>query len=349
MRLLSKTTMKVHHLLGVGETQLKDVQIPRPGEGEVLAKVSVALTCGTDLKTLERGGHARLPSGPFGHEWAGTVVALGEGVRRFEHGDRIVATPTAPCGDCAFCKRREENLCLHLFRETALGAYGEYMLIPRHIVQRNAFRIPESVSDENAATLEPLACVVQGADRIDMSGNRTIALLGDGPIALMFLQLARLRGVGRVILIGRHPRRMDVARKLGADAVIDSTRSDPHTDVRALTDGLGADTVIECVGRPEAWQEAMQLSRRGGEVLVFGGCQRDSTVALQTELIHYEEIDLKGAFHYTPAAVSRAWNLICGGHLNLASLITHRMPLDDLAHAFKLLKRREAVKVAIVP
>jgi L-iditol 2-dehydrogenase len=191
--------------------------------------------------------------------------------------------------------------------------------------------------------------VVQGADRIDMSGNRTIALLGDGPIALMFLQLAHLRGVGRVILIGRHPRRMDVARKLGADAVIDSTRSDPHTDVRALTDGLGADTVIECVGRPEAWQEAMQLSRRGGEVLVFGGCQRDSTVALQTELIHYEEIDLKGAFHYTPAAVSRAWNLICGGHLNLASLITHRMPLDDLAHAFKLLKRREAVKVAIVP
>ncbi len=341
-------TMRVHYLVRLGATELREVEIPRPSDGEVLAKLDVALTCGTDLKMLKRG-HARLPMGPFGHEWAGTVAAVGAGVRNFEPGDRIVATPTAPCGDCVYCVRREENVCLHLFEDMALGAYGEYMLVPRHIVKQNAYKIPDAVSSESAAMLEPLACVVHGADRLELGGDRTVAFIGDGPIALMFMQVARIRGAGRVIVIGRHPKRMEVARALGADAVIDGC-TDVRPAVQALTDGVGADTVIECVGRPEVWEESFELARRGGEVLLFGGCEKGSAVAVQTEAIHYNEIDIRGAFHYTPAAVRRAWDLICGGHLTLDPLITHRMPLEDeLSGAFDLMRRREALKVAIQP
>lgn len=341
--------MRVYHLVRPGELRLQRVEIPRPGDGEVLARVAVALTCGTDVKTYQRG-HARLKvPGPFGHEWAGAVVAVGDGVRSFKTGDRIVATPTAPCGDCVYCTRLQENLCLHLFEHMALGAYGEYMLLPRHVVNRNTFLIPDSVSDLHAAFLEPLACVVHGADLVQLSGERNVAFLGDGPIANLFLQVARLRGVGRTILIGRHAQRLELARTLGADAVLNERETEPVGALQAITDGLGADAVVECVGRPEAWELAVRLARRGGEVLFFGGCETGSSFRLDTERVHYDEITLRGGFHYTPDAVRRAWELICSGMLMLDALVTDSLSLNELPTAFDRVIRREAVKVAVVP
>ncbi len=341
--------MRVYQLVRPGELRLHMEPLPEPSDGEVLARIELALTCGTDLKMLERG-HARLklPS-RLGHEWAGRVESLGSGVSDFRPGDRIVATPTAPCGDCAHCIRGEENLCFHLFEAMALGAYGEYVLIPRHIVRRNAFRIPHSVTDAHAAMLEPLACIVHGADLVDLSGDRTVVVLGDGPIALLFAQLAQKRGVGQTVLIGRHALRLDVARQLGADVAVDARATDPEEAVKAVTDGLGGDTVIECVGRPEAWHQAVRLARRGGEVLFFGGCKSGTSVRLDTERVHYDELTLKGAFHYTPDSVRRAWDLVCSHTLMLDPLITNEMTLEELPAAFALLRRREAVKVAIVP
>ena len=341
--------MRVYHLVRPGELRLESVEVPKPSDGELVARVSVALTCGTDLKTFERG-HARLKvPGLLGHEWAGRVGSVGAGVRNFAPGERIVAMPTAPCGDCAYCLSGAENLCAYLFEHMALGAYGECMLIPRHIVNRNTFHVPDSVSDVHAAFLEPLACVVHGADLLEIAGDRTIAFVGDGPIALLFMQVARLRGAGRIALIGRSPRRLDVARELGADLVFDGRDSDPREAVAALGDGLGADTVVECVGRPEVWEQAVGLARRGGEVLFFGGCEKGSTVKLDTERVHYDELALKGGFHYTPDSVRRAWELICDGTLKLDPLITHRMTLEELPAALERVRRREAVKVAIIP
>jgi len=341
--------MRVFHLLRPKELVLLRTVRPEPGEGEVLARVAVALTCGTDLKTYERG-HPRLKvPGPLGHEWAGSVESVGPGVQNFRPGDRIVATPTAPCGDCAFCARLEENLCLHLFEQMAIGAYGDFLLLPRHIVNRNAFRIPAGVSDIAAAFLEPLACVVHGADRLKLSGDRSVVLLGDGPMALLFVQVARLRGAGRVVLVGRNTQRLQVARQLGTDFVIDARDTDVRTALDAITDGVGADTIVECVGRPEAWEEAVRLVRRGGAVLFFGGCERGSIVKLDTESAHYDEIAMMGAFHYTPASVRRAWELIQSGALKLDPLVSDRLSLEDLEEAFERVQRREAVKLAIVP
>jgi L-iditol 2-dehydrogenase len=341
--------MRVFHLVQPGVLRLDTVEVPRPSDGEIVARVEVALTCGTDLKTYERG-HPRLKvPGVLGHEWAGVVAAVGEGVTGLTPGERVVATPTAPCGDCIYCLRSEENLCLHLFEHMALGAYGDYVLVPRHIVNRNTFVIPEDVSDVDAAFIEPLACVVHGADLVRLSGDRTIAFIGDGPISLLFLQLARRRGADQILVIGRHPQRLELAKQLGADVAINSREVDPLRAVRACTDGLGADTVVECVGRPEAWVQALGLARRGGEVLLFGGCEKGRAVSLDTERIHYEEIKLIGGFHYTPETVRRAWEFICAGTLALEPLISDRVPLEMLPDVFARLKRREAVKVALIP
>lgn len=342
-------SMRVWRLVRPGELRLEKAAVPEPGDGEVLARVSVALTCGTDLKTIERG-HARLKvPGPLGHEWAGVVEAVGAGVGEFAPGDRMLSTPTAPCGDCAYCLRGAENLCLHLFEHTALGAYGEYVLVPRQIVNRNALRIPDNVPDVRAAFLEPLACVVHGADLLQLGGDRTLVLLGDGPMTLMFVQLARLRGTGRIAVVGRHRRRLETALALGADVAVDANDDDPLEVVREMSDGLGADSVVECVGRPEAWESAVALVRRGGEVLFFGGCEKGSMVALDTERVHYDELNLKGGFHYTPTCVRRAWELICAGNLKIETLVTHELPLSELPEAFERMRRREALKVAIVP
>jgi len=341
--------MQVVQLIRPGELSLQAIEVPVPSDGEVLARVDAALTCATDLKTVERG-HARLKlPAPLGHEWAGTVEAVGEGVRGIGPGDRVVAMPTAPCGDCAFCLRGRENLCSHLFEQMALGAYGEYILVPRHVVNRNTYVIPDSVPSWQAAFLEPLACAVHGADLLRLAGDRTVAFLGDGPIALLFLQVARLRGVGRIVLVGRHDERLELGRLLGADVVLNARRVDVRSAVETITDGLGADTVVECVGRPEAWAQAVDLVCRGGEVLFFGGCEPGLGVTFDSERIHYDEITLRGGFHLTPDSVARAWELITIGSVRLSELVTHRMRLEELPAAFDLMRHREALKVVISP
>ena len=341
--------MRVWVATGPGELRLLDRPMPKPADGELVARISVALTCGTDLKLLARG-HPKIPfPAALGHEWAGRVAAVGPGVRGFAEGQRIVALPTAPCGDCAYCVRRLENLCAHLFHVTAFGAFADALLLPRQIVARHTFAIPDQVSDEAAAFLEPLACVVHGASLIRLSGDRSVVFLGDGPIALLFLQVARLYGVERILLVGRHPERFAVARALGADAVVDARTAPVEPAVREWTDGLGADTVVECVGRPEAWAEAVGLARRGGEVLFFGGCERGAELRADAGRIHYDELTLRGGFHYTPASVRRAFEWICEERLHLDPLVSDRVPLDELPHALERVRRREVVKMAVAP
>lgn len=340
---------RVWRATGPGEIHLEERPTPLPADGELLVRISVALTCGTDLKLVQRGHpKIRFPA-PLGHEWAGRVAAVGPGVRGFAEGTRIAALPTAPCGDCAYCVRRLENLCVHLFEVTAFGAFADYLLLPRHIVARNAFEIPDAVPDEAAAFLEPLACVVHGASLLRLGGGRTIVLLGDGPIALLFLQVARLSGADRIVLVGRHEARLIAARALGAEHVVDASRGSTETRVREWTDGLGGDTVVECVGRPQAWAQAVSLARRGGEVLFFGGCERGAEIRLDTERVHYDELTLRGGFHYTPASARRAFELIGERALHLDPLISGEVGLEALPEAFERVRRREAVKMAVRP
>jgi L-iditol 2-dehydrogenase len=334
-------------LIRPGVLEMREVPVPSPGPGELLVRIEVALTCGTDLKTYRRG-HPKIPlPAPFGHEFAGTVAATGEGVTAFRAGDAIVAVPTAPCGECRLCSRGRENLCPAAVGRIVLGAFAEYLLLPAHLVaQGHVLHRPAHLSAEHAAALEPLACVVHGARRVSLAAAETVVILGDGPIALLFVQLALAAGA-RVLLAGRHEIRLAAARSFGAETVV-SRNANPRELVLDHIRG-GADLVIESVGDPALWETAHALASPAGEVLLYGGCAAGTRASFDTARLHYDEIDLKGAFHYTHAAVREAFDLLASGTVAVAPLITHRRPLAALEQALALVVTREAIKVAVLP
>lgn len=340
-------TMLAARLLEPGRLEMVEVPVPEPGPGELVVRVEAALTCGTDVKTYQRG-HPFIPlPSPLGHEFAGTVAAAGSGGHGFREGDAIACVPTAPCGRCRLCRRGHENLCADAAGRLVLGGFAEYVLLPRHIVDVNVFhRSPDRLGPEAAAALEPLACVVHGADRVALERAETAVLLGDGPIALLFLQIARRRGAGKVLVAGRHAARLEVARGLGADRLVQTAQEPLEQAVRDWTGGVGADVVIECVGRPETWEAAATLVAPGGELLLYGGCAAGTRASFDTYRLHYQEVDVKGAFHYGREEVRRAFDTLVDGAVRIDPLITHRRPLTDLAAGFELVLSRQALKVA---
>jgi L-iditol 2-dehydrogenase len=338
-------------LLEPGRLELREVARPEPGPGELVARVDLALTCGTDLKTYRRG-HPKfdLPT-PLGHEFTGTVVAAGTGVTRFREGDPVLAVPSAPCGTCPACSVALENLCEGIRGDNlAWGAFADCIRIPAHVVRRNVFHRPSGLGLEHAALLEPLSCVVNGVNRLDLVRRDTVLVMGAGPIGLLFVALLKLRGVPRVVVLGKRAVRLQAATALGADAVVDldQHREDPVAAVRSLAPH-GVCAVVECVGRPEAWTMAIDMARKGGEVLLYGGCPSGTTVPLDTRRMHYEALTLKGAFHFTPSDVRIALDLILRRALPLDALISAEYSLDRLDQAFERLLEGNCLKLAIRP
>jgi L-iditol 2-dehydrogenase len=345
------TTMKAAILHGREDVRIERVPVPEAAPGELVVQVGAALTCGTDLKVFRRGYHARMivPPALFGHEQAGTVVQAGEGVSGFAPGDRVVALNSAPCGACYFCSRDQENLCDDLLFNN--GAYAEYIRIPARIVAKNTLHIPDHVKLEHAALTEPLACAVHGFEDSNPRPGDTVAVIGGGPLGLMILHVAALAGY-KVIALVRHDGQVEAARQLGAAHVVQtkSMLKAIHT-TRALTPAnRGVDIAIEAVGAPEAWEEAVELVRKGGTVNFFGGCARDTRVALDTNRIHYSDITMRATFHHTPELCRKALDLIAGGQFQSGAFITGHANLYELNRVFeKLMKRSTEIKTAIVP
>src|SRR5258708_23428896 len=221
---LSTKTMSAAVLYGVEDVRIETVPLPEVGPGEVRIRIGAALTCGTDVTVFRRGYHARMivPPAIFGHEFAGEIEAVGAGVGRWALGDRVVAANSAPCDECYYCRLGMPELCEDLLFLN--GAYAEYVTVPERIVRANLLRIPEGVSYEEAAMVEPLACVVHGRVFAELRSGETVAVIGTGPIGLMFVRLCKLAGA-EVIAVGRGEARMAVAHDLGADVVIDETSS----------------------------------------------------------------------------------------------------------------------------
>jgi len=338
-------------LYGKEDVKIEQVPIPTLDEGEVLVKVQVALTCGTDLKVYQRGYHARMivPPALFGHELAGVVSEVGPGVRGFKPGMRVVALNSAPCGACFYCSKHQENLCEDLLFNN--GAYAEYIRIPRRIVEANMLAIPRQISFEEAAIVEPLACVLRGLHETKLEIGDSVAVIGAGPIGLMFVQVAKLSGCN-VISVVKRDSQVAAARRAGANTVVQITKvDDPVQAVRKLTpDGRGCDVVIEAVGRPQAWEWTIDMVRKGGTVNFFGGCASGTTVALDTQRLHYNELTLKATFHHTPETVRKAFSLICERKINGTDYITGEAPLSRLQQVLRhMLNRNGDIKTAIIP
>lgn len=340
--------MKAAMFYGPGDVRVEDVPVPRVGPGELLVKIKAATTCGTDVKTYKRGHRLFKPPTPFGHEWAGVVAEVGEGVRDFHVGDRVAGANTAPCGHCFYCKVGQPQLCEDL---TFLwGSYAEYLRVPARIVRTNTYKLPPHLSFAAAAMIEPLACAVNGIQESGIRLGDTVVVNGAGPIGLYFIRLAALRGA-RIIATDLSDRRLETARSLGAAEVINASEvADQVQAVRELTaGGRGADVAIEAVGLPDIWEKTILMARKGGIVNLFGGCKEGSAITVDTGLIHYNQLTLKGVFHLTPDTVRIAAELLSSGQIPERLFISGTRPLAEIVPALEAHARQAVVKYAIVP
>jgi L-iditol 2-dehydrogenase len=343
--------MNAAMLYGREDVRIERVPLPRAGAGEIVVRVEAALTCGTDLKVYRRGYHARMlaPPARFGHELAGVVHEVGDGVTALEPGMRVVALNSAPCGICFFCRHGQENLCDDLLFNN--GAYAEYIRIPSRIVAKNTLVVPDHVPLEHAALTEPLACVMRGLEETNAQPGDSMVVIGAGPIGLMFMHAAALAGM-HVIAVVKHLEQIAAARLFGAEQVVHTKGlKDVVEAVRALTqDRRGVDVAIEAVALPMTWQWAVDMVRKGGVVNFFGGCATGTKVELDTNRLHYNEITLKSSFHHTPQACRKAFALVASGRFMCSEYITGRAPLIKLNQVFRrLMDRSHDIKTAIIP
>jgi L-iditol 2-dehydrogenase len=343
--------MRAARFYAPGDLRVEEIDVPKIGAGELLIRNHVTLTCGTDLKMFLRGHRLAIPPLVIGHEFAGTVEKVGDGVEAFREGMRVVAANSAPCVSCYFCRIGKPNLCDRLDEVlvgfSSPGAYAEFVRLPSRIVKQNTYEIPKDLPFEVAAFVEPLACVVHGIELSNIRRDDIVFVLGAGPIGLMHMQLARVRGAGKVVVADTSPERLRRATQLGADQAI--TSSDLVGQVKALTGDRGADVTIEAVGKPETWETAIRATRKGGTTVLFGGCPAGTTASIDTGLVHYGELTLRGVFHHTPSDVRNALELISTGQVKVAPLITHRMGLAEVEAALRLMQNGTAIKVAITP
>jgi L-iditol 2-dehydrogenase len=341
-------------LYGKEDLRLERVAVPRAGPGELVIRVGAALTCGTDLKVYRRGYHAMMlkPPMPFGHEVAGVVAEVGDGVSTFREGDRIVALNSAPCDVCFFCRHGQQNLCEDLLFNN--GAYAEFMRIPARIVEKNTLMVPDGVPLEHAALTEPLACVVRGLEESGARAGDTMIVIGAGPIGLMFMHVAELAGVNVIAVVKREDQ-IDAAKLFGAATVVQvSAVEDVVAATRTLTpEGRGADVVIEAVASPATWEWAVDMVRKGGVVNFFGGPPSGTKVQLDTNRLHYGDIILKASFHHTPATCRTAFGLVTSGRFKCAEYITGRVGLDEVPGLFARMLSRSGgsreIKTAVFP
>ena len=343
------TTMRAMVFHGPGDLRDEQVPVVEPGAGEVLLRIEAALTCGTDVKTLRRGHPVMIPRVPtvFGHELAGTVAAVGAGVRGVREGDRAVAANSAPCRVCPLCQAGRPNLCEDLLFVN--GAYGEYITLPERLVAANLVRLEPATPPARAAFAEPLACALGGIERARVEGGQTVVVFGHGPLGCLLAMIAAARKA-RVILVGKPGWRLTQVQRLGLGEIVDaSTPDDVVGEVRAMTAGRGADVTIDATGRPEIWQQAIDAVGRGGSVVFFGGCAPGTSISVDTRRAHYEELALLGAFHHTPDLIRRAVELLEGGAVEPEGLITHRMDLGGVREALALMAAGQALKVLIEP
>lgn len=342
--------MQAAVLYGPSRVAIETLPVPDFGPGDVLVRVAAATTCGTDLKVYLQGRHARMltPPSVFGHEFSGTVAAVGSQVQGFEPGMRVVSNNSAPCGRCYSCSRGKSNLCDDLVFIN--GAYAEYIAVPERIVRTNLLPLPDDLPYHVACITEPLACVLHGLDLATFAVGDTVVVNGDGPSGLMLAAMAKRRGA-RVILCGRAPQRLRVAQQFGIEWWINYAEvPDQIEAVRELTeDRRGVEVAIEAVGRPDVWETTAAMVRKGGQAIFYGGPPSGTSMRVDAPSLHYDQITLQGVFHNTPAHVAQALEILADSTLPWASLLSTTMPLARLSEAFELMMAREALKVVILP
>ena len=348
------STMLAAVYRGVDDVRMEEVPVPEIGAGEILLRVHTCGICGTDLKKISTGSH----SAPriFGHETSGVVARVGEGVRTFGVGDRVVVFHHIPCGECYYCQHKTFAQCSTYKKvgctagfEPSGGGFAEYVRVMDWIVEKGTVRIPDGISFEQASFVEPVNTCIKGIETLRLQAGETVLVTGQGPIGLILANLAKRAGA-RVITSDLHPARLTIAHGFGLNLTIDASKSDAAETVRGMTQGRGADAVILAVGGSGLIRPAMDAARPGGRVLLFAQTVRGEAT-IDPAAVCVDEKVLLGSYSASVDLQEESVRFVMNREMDLERLISHRFPLHDSVEALKLAAhpRPDSMKIVIQP
>jgi len=346
--------VKVAKFYAPGDIRLEDVPEPEVSPGTVKIRVRNCSTCGTDVK-ISRSGHPNMtPPQIMGHEIAGEITEIGDGVDGWTVGDRVQVIAAIPDGTCVECLAGHPTVCENQLSMGYQfpGGFAEFLVVPNEVLRVNGLnRIPDSLSFAEASLAEPLACVLNGQELARVGEGDTVVIVGSGPIGCLHVRLARARGAATVILIDVNAERLAQAAELVTpDLAIVAGEIDPVAAVLEATNGRGADVVITAAASGPAQEQGLAMLARRGRLSLFGGLAKDApTITVDSNLVHYRELTIVGVNGSSPDHNRQALELIATGQVPVADLITHRLPLDRVLDALDIVARGEAIKVTIEP
>jgi len=346
-------TMKAAVFHGKDRISVEEVSLPEIDDSSALMKVEAACICGSDLRILHHGNPRVTPPTIIGHEAAGVIVKVGAKVRNLKLGDRVSIGADVPCGACEWCHNGLGNNCEinYAVGYQIPGAFAQYMKIPSLMCAEGPVaEIADTLSFEEAALAEPLACAINGFELVNMSLGKTVVIIGLGPIGCMMIDLARLMGAQNVICIQRSRLRMEIARQYRADLYLASDEEDVVRAVLEVTDGRGADVVITACGSVEAHEQAVEMVAHRGYINLFGGLPSNARpMSFYSNKLHYRESFITGSHGSVPRQHKIAVKLLGSGHVRVKPLITHRFSLDEIQEAFAVMESRRGMKACVFP
>lgn len=344
--------MKAAVLHSPGDLRVEEVPYPAPGPGEITVKVEASGLCPTDVKVYRFGSSSARYPVVLGHEFAGVVAEVGAGVEGINPGDRVNVPADAYCGKCRYCRRGKENLCENplTFGFQIDGSHAEYVRVPRRFVERMlVYRLPDGLPVEEAALVEPLACVLHDVEQARVSPGKRVVVFGDGPMGLKHVALSRLYGADEVVLVGLTDWKLKLGEEMGATLTVNAGTEDP---VQALSKlGFSADIVFLTVVSQTTLKQALSIAEKTGVVSIFAGLPGGSSqMSIDVNVIHYGERVLTGSSNYTYHEYEKAFKIVASRKLKLSKLITHRFRVTEIHEAIKAWEDKEkSLKVLIIP
>ncbi len=343
--------MKAAVFEGPEKMTVREVDLSPCGKDDIIIKVYGCGICGGDIRNFFAGLRHGVESQIMGHEFSGTVSEVGSRVSRFRVGDRIAVAPDVSCGECCYCRRGWVNLCEHhrMIGTHWPGGFAEYVHLPGEVLKRGfVHHIPEGVSLEEACLSEPASSVIASQERAGLGLGDTVLILGDGPIGCLHIEAARANGASKIVMSGLM--RLKEAEKFKPDLLIDSSKEDVAALTREFTDGLGVDLAI-CANPVTATQEqAVQSVRKRGRVVLFGGVPKSAPMtSLNSNTIHYNEIEVVGAFSYETRHHIKALEAIRSGAFHPAGYFNKTVDLDGIVDGIMTAKKGAALKVLVKP
>jgi L-iditol 2-dehydrogenase len=347
-------TMKAAVYRGIDDVRLEEVPVPEIGTGEMLVRVHTCGICGTDLKKIATGSH----SAPriFGHETSGVVAKVGDGVREYAVGDRVMAFHHIPCRECYYCRHKTFAQCATYKKvgctagfEPSGGGFAQYVRVMDWIVQKGTVRIPDNISFEQASFVEPVNTCIKGIERLHLTPEETVLVIGQGPIGMILAMLAKRTGA-RVITSDLYPPRLTIAKSFGLNLTIDASKSDAGAAVHGMTEGRGADAVILAVGGSSLIRPAMDAARPGGRVLLFAQTT-PGEATIDPAAVCVDEKTLLGSYSASVDLQEESVRFVMNREMDLERLISHRFPLERGVEALKLAAhpQPDSMKIVIQP